>query len=114
MVKGTYIPDRGDVVWLDLNPTKGREQEKIRPALVVSPRSYNQKTGLAIMCPITSVQKGYPFEVVIKGRMIGGVVLSDQVRSLDWHARNVQFICKAMPKVLNEVQTKLVLIVGKN
>jgi len=112
MVTKNYIPDRGDLVWIDLNPTKGREQAKVRPALVISPKAYNQKTDLAIMCPITSKQKGYPFEVVVDEKKIVGVVLSDHVRSLDWKVRNVKFITKAQAKVVQEVQAKLLLLVN--
>jgi mRNA interferase MazF len=111
MVTKKYIPDRGDFVWIDLNPTKGREQAKVRPALVISPKVYNQKTDLAIMCPVTSKQKGYPFEVDTNDKKILGVVLSDHVRSLDWKVRNAKFIAKAKPKILQEVQTKLLLLV---
>ncbi len=110
MVAKNYTPNRGDLVWVDLNPTKGREQAKMRPAMVASPKSYNQKTGLAIMCPITSVQKGYPFEVPVNDKKVTGVVLSDHIRSLDWKARNVQFIAKAKPKVVQEVRAKLLLL----
>lgn len=106
-----YVPDRGDLVWVDFNPTKGREQAKVRPALVISPQSYNQKTNLAIMCPITSVQKGYPFEVVVTEKKVSGVILSDHVRSLDWKARNTKFIVKAKPKIVQEVQAKLLLLI---
>ena len=70
MVDKTYIPRDGDIVWVDLSPTRGREQAKVRPAIVVSPKSYNQKTNLALMCPITSVTKGYPFEVMEKIRKL--------------------------------------------
>jgi mRNA interferase MazF len=113
MVKKSYIPDKGDAVWIDLNPTRGREQAKVRPAMVVSPKAYNQKTDLAIICPITSVQKGYPFEVVIQDKKVTGVVLSDQVRSVDWKVRNVKFIAKAKASVMQEVQTKLALLVAQ-
>lgn len=99
-------------MWVDLNPTKGREQAKIRPALVVSPKAYNQKTQLAIMCPITTVQKGYPFEVAVNGMKVSGVVLSDHVRSLDWKVRNTRFIAKAPESVMREVQAKLLLLVS--
>ena len=112
MVNTAYIPDARDIVWVDLNPTKGREQAKRRPAIVVSARSYNKKTSLALLCPITSMQKGYPFEVLIKTKEIGGVVLSDHVRSLDWRARKVKFITKASAKVLEEVRDKLGLLVA--
>jgi len=112
MVKQRYIPDRGDLVWIDLNPTKGREQAKVRPALVISPRAYNQKTSLAIMCPVTSAQKGYPFEVTIGIKKVSGVILADHVRSLDWHARHATFIAKIKPNVLHEVQKKLLLLIS--
>ena len=112
MVNKSYIPDRGDLVWVDFNPTKGKEQAKVRPAIVVSPKAYNQKVGLAIACPITSVSKNYPFEVVVSDKKISGVILSDHVRSLDWQARNMQFITKAKSKVITEVQNKLLLLIG--
>jgi mRNA interferase MazF len=112
MVAKTYIPDRGDYVWVDLDPTKGREPAKIRPAIVVSPKSYNEKTSLAIVCPITSIQKRYPFEVEVTDKKLSGVILSDHVRSLDWKARNVKFIAKAKTAVVTEVQTKLLLLIG--
>jgi mRNA interferase MazF len=113
MVKKVYIPDRGDLVWVDFNPTRGKEQAKVRPAIVVSPKSYNAKTHLAIMCPITSVTKGYPFEVALKDKKISGVVLSDHVRSLDWKARNTRFIAKAKSGVIAEVQSKLSLLIDE-
>ena len=88
MVKTNYIPERGDIVWLDFNPQIGHEQMGKRPALVISPFDYNAKVGLAIFCPITSQKKGYPFEVNIKNKKIDGVVLSDQIKSLDWKKEN--------------------------
>ena len=112
MVKKRYVPDVGDVVWIDLNPTKGREQAKRRPALVLSPQEYNKKTSLALMCPITSVKKGYPFEVRLADKKITGVVLADHVRSLDWAARNARLIIKAKPNVITEAQQKLNLLLG--
>ena len=85
------VPGRGDVIWLDFDPQLGHEQAGRRPALVLSPRAYNDKIGLAIVCPITNQQKGYPFEVDIPdGCGVTGVILSDQVKSLDWRARNGQ------------------------
>lgn len=112
MVAKRYIPDRGDLVWVDLNPTRGHEQAKVRPALVLSPKSYNQKTNLALMCPVTSVVKGYPFEVVVSNKKVGGVVLADQIRSLDWQVRQVKFIAKAKPKELAAVISKVSLLLG--
>ena len=85
------VPERGDVVWLNFDPRRGREQAGRRPALVLSPRAYNDKVGLAIVCPITSQKKGYPFEVDIPdGHGVTGVILADQVKSLDWRKRNGQ------------------------
>ena len=111
MVAKKYIPESGDVVLVDFNPTKGREQAKVRPAIVLSPKAYNQKTGLAIMCPITSVAKGYPFEVVIQEKKVTGVILSDHVRSLDWNERRVKCIARATPAVVREVKNKLMLLI---
>lgn len=106
MVKKSFVPDRRDIVWINLNPTRGREQADVRPALVLSPKAYNQKTGLMIVCPITSQIKEYPFEVVITGKKITGVVLSDQIRTVDWTQRQVKFIEKTTSKLLNEVNEK--------
>ena len=99
----TYIPDRGDLVWLQFNPQSGHEQAGRRPALTLSPKAYNQKVGLAIFCPVTSQEKGYPFEVEIKEGKIQGAILADQVKSLDWRKREVKFITKTPSKVINEV-----------
>jgi mRNA interferase MazF len=86
-----YVPDRGDVVWLSFTPQLGHEQAGRRPALVLSPASYNGKTGLLLCCPITSQVKGYPFEVPIEGvAAMRGVILSDQIKSLDWRARQAK------------------------
>lgn len=86
--KAPFIPDRGDVVWLDFSPHAGHEQAGRRPALVLSPIEYNQKVGLLVCCPITNQAKGYPFEVAIpSGLPVAGVVLSDQVKNLDWNVR---------------------------
>lgn len=85
------VPDRGDVVWIDMAPSSGHEQKGRRPALVLSPASYNARSSLALMCPITSRVKGYPFEVALpEGLPVGGVVLSDQVKSLDWRSRQAE------------------------
>ncbi|NPV02243.1 MAG: endoribonuclease MazF [Brevinematales bacterium] len=93
---GSYIPDRGDIVWLMFNPRSGHEQSGHRPALVISPKAYNAKTGLALFCPITTKIKGYPFEIRVNaGDKINGAVLCDQVKSLDWRARDARFITAA-------------------
>ena len=104
MVKA-YIPVRGDVVWINLNPQTGHERKGRRPALVLSPEEYNKKVGLAIFCPITNQVKGYPFEVLIpEGLKTSGVILADQVKSLDWKTRNAELICRIPEEV-----TKIVL-----
>jgi mRNA interferase MazF len=95
MVNENYIPDRGDLIWLDFNPQAGHEQSGKRPALVVSPKMYNHKTGLCIVFPITSKKKGYPFEVAISSPELVGVVLADQIKNLDWRMRNASYIRKA-------------------
>jgi mRNA interferase MazF len=111
VVKTTYIPDRGDIVWLDFNPQAGHEQKGRRPALVISHKKYNDTLGLAIFCPITSKIKDYPFEVEIHGKKITGAVLSDQVKSLDWRIRNIDFIEAAEQDVLDEVLEKVKVII---
>jgi mRNA interferase MazF len=107
-----YIPESGDIVWITLNPQAGHEQAGRRPALVLSPAAYNMKSGLAILCPITSQVKGYPFEVLIpKGMEIHGAILSDQVKSLDWKARKAEFVGKLSSAAFNEVAQKLVALI---
>ncbi len=104
----TDAPRRGDVVWVSLNRQAGHEQAGRRPALVVSPIDYNQRVGLALMCPVTSSVKGYPFEVPLPEDLeVGGVVLADQVRSLDWRTRRAERACTAPEPVVNEVLGKL-------
>ena len=100
----SYVPDRGHVVWITLNPQAGHEQAGRRPAVVLSPVAYNGRLGLAIFCPIASQIKGYPFEVrVPPGLPVAGAVLADQVKNLDWRVRKAEFIC-VMPKdVIQEV-----------
>jgi len=113
VIKNNYIPDRGDIVWVSFDPQKGREQAKKRPAIVLSPKIYNQKSSLALMCPITSQIKGYPFEVVIKEKKISGVVLADQIRSLDWRARKVTFIERVKPESIFEIQEKILALLTR-
>ena len=104
----TYVPQCGDVVWITLNPQAGHEQAGRRPAVVLSPQSYNTKTGLAILCPITNQIKGYPFEVLLpEGLPVAGTVLSDQVKSLDWRARDAELICTLPAEIMSEVLQKL-------
>lgn len=103
-----FVPARGDVVWVTLNPQTGHEQAGRRPALVVSPQAYNGKVGLAVFCPITSQVKGYPFEVAVPpGLKVAGAILSDQVKSLDWRARRVRFICRLPAHATQDVLEKL-------
>jgi mRNA interferase MazF len=103
-----YVPRRGDIVWVQMQPRVGHEQAGRRPALIVSPHAYNGKVGLALMCPITSRAKGYPFEVPLPADAeVTGVILSDQVKSLDWRARRAEFACQAPSSLVQEVQAKL-------
>jgi mRNA interferase MazF len=103
-----YIPDRGDAIWLNFTPQAGHEQAGHRPALVLSPDSYNRKAGLALLCPITSQEKGYPFEVPLSETdQVDGVVLADQVKSLDWRERDAEFIEEVPEAVPQEVISKV-------
>ena len=99
-----YVPERGDIVWLNFNPIQGHEQGGKRPALVISRSIYNAKTSLVIVCPITSRAKGYDFEIALPDTSgIQGVVLSDQVRNLDWRARRAKFAARASDAVMSQV-----------
>ncbi|MDA3958356.1 endoribonuclease MazF [Oceanispirochaeta sp.] len=112
MVDPKYIPRKGDLLWLNFTPQTGHEQAGKRPVIVLSPLEYNKKTSLMIVCPITSKVKGYPFEVPVRAHQIEGVVLSDQIKSLDWRTRKVSFIEKASTEILEDVQEKLLLLIG--
>lgn len=103
-----YIPDQGDIVWLDFDPQAGHEHSKRRPAIIITPMIYNaRKFRLALVCPITSVIKGYPFEVPLPdGMKTKGAILSDQVKSFDWEAREASFIEKVPLSILKEVSAK--------
>ena len=102
------VPSRGDAVWITLNPQAGHEQSGRRPAAVISPSSYNEKTGLMVCCPITGQVKGYPFEAQIPaGLKVEGVILSDQVKCLDWRARKAELICRLPESVMSEVIGKM-------
>jgi len=103
-----YVPGRGDIVWLSFDPQAGHEQAGRRPAVVLSPVGYNEKVGLALVCPITSQVKGYPFEVAIPpGLPVSGVILADQVKSLDWRARRAERIAVLPPATVAEALRKL-------
>ena len=103
-----YVPERGDVVWLDFDPQRGREQAGRRPALALSPSLYNRRSGLALFCPLTSRVKGYPFEVFVpEGGKVSGVVLVDHIKSLDWRSRRIEFIAILPLEVVEEVLGRL-------
>ncbi|GHV12559.1 mRNA-degrading endonuclease [Spirochaetia bacterium] len=112
MVKVGYIPERGDIVWLDFDPQKGHEQKGNRPAIVISPKEYNEKVGLAVFCPITNQEKGYPFEVKIASKKIAGAILSDQIKSLDWRKRDIKFIVKSKEAEITEVVSKINVLIN--
>ena len=108
----SYVPGRGDIIWLEFNPQAGHEQAGKRPALVISPEAYNQKTSLLIACPITSQIKGYPFEVRLPDNLpVQGVILADQVKSLDWQARRAQFVCKTPENIIEEVTMRIRVLI---
>jgi mRNA interferase MazF len=110
-----YVPSRGDIVWLQFNPQAGHEHAGHRPALVVSPLPYNRKTGLALFCPITSQVKGYPFEVVLhREGQPSGVILTDQIKSLDWRVRKAKRISRASRDVMGEVLAKIHTLIGSD
>ncbi|MBS0654378.1 MAG: endoribonuclease MazF [Verrucomicrobia bacterium] len=106
-----YIPKRGDIVWLEFDPQKGKEIQKRRPALVISPYQYNKKTGLGLFMPITSQIKGYPFEIHVEKEEVNGAVLCDQMRSLDWRARKAKFVTQIAPDVLEDVLAKFKILI---
>ena len=103
-----FVPDRGDMVWVQLGPTSGHEQSGRRPVLVLTPSGYNSKTGLALVCPLTSKQKGYPFEVALPDEAeLTGVILADHVRSIDWRSRRAEFAATLPATVVRNVLAKL-------
>jgi len=109
----SYVPNTGDLIWLSFNPQAGREQTGRRPALVLSPAVYNEKTDLALVCPISSRVKGYPFEVSLpEGLAISGVVLSDHLKSLDWKQRKAELAARVPAEVISEVLARLAPLLG--
>ena len=106
-----YVPDQGDIGWLDFDPHAGHEQAGHRPAMVLSPAAYNGKTGLMLCCPMTTQIKGYPFEVLVSGRP-PSAALADQVKSLDWVVRKAKKKAKATPEEMAEVRAKVLALVG--
>lgn len=112
-MKRAFVPDAGDFVWLTFDPQAGHEQAGRRPALVLSPKIYNAKSGLALACPITNQAKGYPFEVVVPaGRGATGVILADQLKSIDWKARHAERLGRCTDEAFGEVRAKLAPLLG--
>ena len=108
-----FIPDAGDLIWMNFDPQAGREQAGRRPAVVLSPASYNRKSELALVCPVTTKSKGYPFEVPLpEGSPISGVVLADQVKSIDWANRRAERIGQVSPDVLDEILGRIRPLLG--
>ena len=108
-----FVPDSGDLIWLTFDPQAGHEQAGRRPALVLSPKLYNQKAGLALVCPVTNQAKDYPFEVAIpRASGVTGVILGDHVRSVDWRARRAERIGRAPAEVIEEVLARLAPLLG--
>ncbi|MFM7373849.1 MAG: endoribonuclease MazF [Chthoniobacterales bacterium] len=109
-----YVPRRGDIVWLSFDPQAGHEQAGRRPAFVLSPESYNRKTGLFLACPITSKVKGYPFEVALpEGLAVSGVILADQIKSLDWKVRRAEFAASAEEDFIEDVIAFVLPLLGE-
>ena len=108
-----FVPDAGDLIWLTFDPQAGHEQAGRRPALVLSPRIYNVKSGLVLACPVTNQAKGYPFEVAVPiGSGAKGVILADHLKSLDWRARQAQHLGRCAGEVMDEVRAKLAPLLG--
>jgi len=113
VVARAYVPDAGDLVWLTFDPQAGHEQRGRRPALILSPRTYNARARLAIACPITSHVKGYPFEVLLpSGNKIEGAILADHVKNLDWQVRRAVFAAKAPDAIVTDVRERLRVLLG--
>jgi mRNA interferase MazF len=111
VVRGGYVPDAGDVIWLDFDPQTGREQAGHRPAVVLSPAAYNGRVGLLVCCPVTTKIKGYPFEVPLSGSP-GSVVLADQVKNLDWRTRGAARKGTATREELAVIRAKIRSLIG--
>jgi mRNA interferase MazF len=112
-VKAAFAPDAGDFVWLTFDPRAGHEQAGRRPALVLSPKTYNVKSGLTLVCPITNRAKGYPFEVAVPaGQGVTGVILADHVKSVDWKARRAEKLGHCTTEVIDEVRARLAPLLG--
>ena len=107
-----YIPDRGDIAWFDFDPRAGHEQAGRRPGLILTPKLYNKKSGLALVCPITSKVKHYPFEVPVSAGAVSGVILADHVASLDWSARGAKYVAKVSKEAFIEALAKISALLG--
>lgn len=112
MVRVQFVPERGDIVWINFSPRRGHEQKGKRPAFVLTVKNYNERSGLAIVCPVTSIKKGYPFEVEFMSRKIKGVILVDQMTSVDWAERRARFADRANADVIMEAQEKAAVLIG--
>lgn len=112
MVRIRYVPERGDIVWVTFDPSRGREQKGRRPAYVLTPRKYNEKTGLMIACPLTTHVKGYPAEVVIVGKKVKGAFLADQIQARDWTDRGMKFIERAPRKIHSAILERLLALIA--
>jgi mRNA interferase MazF len=110
LVANTYIPERGDIIWLDFDPRLGHEQSGHRPALVVSPASYNGLVGLALVFPITRQTKNYAFEIELSGNKVDGIILADQIMNAAWRERGARLIEKAGPRTLSAAVERLMLL----
>ena len=107
---GAYVPDAGDIVWLDFDPQAGREQARRRPALVLTDSAYNRASGLVVVCPLTSKRKSYPFSLPVVVNKVEGAVLADHLKSMDWKARRVTFHSKADPALLSKVRSYVAVL----
>jgi mRNA interferase MazF len=111
-MSASYIPDAGDIVWLNFTPQTGHEQTGRRPAVVLSPKAYNRKTGLLVCVPITSQIKGYPFEVLLSGAEVSGAALADQVRNLDWRSSQARYKGRISIAEIQEIKAKLAALLA--
>jgi len=107
-----FVPSAGDIVWMDFDPQKGREQAKRRPALVLTEQSYNRASGLVVVCPLTSTRKPYPFALPVIVDKVEGAVLADHLKSMDWAARRATFHSKAEPALLKKVRGYVGVLLG--